>query len=102
MPRYEYEIHETGDGAEHAWDLTLNGRSLAHFCKLETALASARSLHHIDSRSGAHPTVVVATAYGKFRVNWLEGATDSVQLDRMTDRSVRPLQSAARSRSQRR
>lgn len=88
MPSYEYEISQSGDGAEPAWELTFDGRNLGRFGALEAALASARSLHQIDCRSGAHPTVRVATAYGKFRVNWLDGAPDSVQLDRIVEPSI--------------
>jgi len=97
MPRYEYEISETGDVAGHAWELTLNGRHLARFSKLETALASARSLHRIDGRSGADPTVDVSTACGKFRVDWLDGASDSVQLNRIFEPSPHQLKRASRS-----
>lgn len=81
MLRYSYEIcHPDDDDPDRAWELKFNERHLACFSALESALASAKSLQGIDERSGAHATVDVVMPYGRFRVNWVEGAVGAIQL----------------------
>ena len=88
MFRYWYEISHEPNDAAHPWALTLDGRRLARFAALESALASAKSLHDIDQRTGARPTVDVIVSSGRFRVTWVEGADDAVRLDSIAGFSI--------------
>lgn len=86
MSRFAYVIRQSGSGdPAHAWELELNERPVAHFATLVSALGSAKSLHDIDGRTGASPTVDVQMPYGRFRVHWVDGSSDAVCLSNVTD-----------------
>ena len=81
MLRYSYEICQSdAKGPDQAWELKFNERHLGCFAALESALASAKSLQSIDELSGAYPTLDVVMPYGRFRVSWVDGAADAIQI----------------------